>query len=225
MGQRLKSSTGDVWYRLAESFLYAGMSALLLLLTAQFHQYWFLSLVALTPFLYKITRSSLSESVRLGFLLGLTFLTVCLSNQLLADFWPTLLKLLCGVFLFILFSWALCRARMSFGFNPIITALIWVGFELAVIRLGFARGLFGEAELSNPHLNSLMLLFGFVIVSFIIVLLNSLIVLTVEKIISLGKARETTSCDDTRIRDPYSSPALFTQRCYLVPEVRGPPSI
>jgi len=114
---------------------------------------------------------------------------------------------------------------LAFGFNPIITTLIWVGFELAVIQLGFAKGLFGEAELSNPHLNGLMLLFGFIIVSFVIVLLNSLIVIAVEKVASLGKAQETTSCDDEAIRDPYSAPGIFTQKCYLVPDVRGPPSI
>lgn len=206
-----------------ESFLFAGISALLLLLASFFSEYSFLSLIALTPFLYRISKADLSESIRLGFLLGLAFLSVTFANTLVTDTLPATLKLLYGTALFTLFSWTLWRARTAFGFNPIITALIWVGFELAAVKLGLVRGLLGSAEFSNQHLSGLVLLFGFIIVSFVIVLLNSLLLIAVEKAVSLAEARGTASCESGRIWDLYFSPGLFVQKFYLVPDVRGPP--
>lgn len=206
-----------------ESFLFAGISALLLLLASLFTQYSFLSLIALTPFLYRISKAELSESIRLGFLLGLAFLSVTFANTLVTDTLPAILKLLYGTALFTLFSWTLWRARTAFGFNPIITALIWAGFELAAVKLGLVRGLLGNAEFSNQHLSGLVLLFGFIIVSFVIVLINSLILIAVEKAVSLAEARGTASCESGRIWDLYFSPGLFVQKFYLVPDVRGPP--
>ena len=206
-----------------ESFLFAGMSALLLLLASFFSEYSFLSLVALTPFLYRISKAELSESIRLGFLLGLAFLSVTLANNLVTDPLPAILKLLYGTALFTLFAWTLWRARTAFGFNPIITALIWVGFELSAVKLGLVRGLLGSAEFSIQHLNGLVVLFGFIIVSFVIVLLNSLLLIAVEKAVSLARARGTASCESGRIWDLYFSPGLFVQKFYLVPDMRGPP--
>ncbi len=208
----------------AESFFFAGTSALLLLLANLLANWWFLSLFALTPFLYRISRARLDESIRLGLLLGFAFLSVSLSNNLLADPVPALLKLLCGTALFTVLSWFLCRVRASFGFNPVVMAVIWAGFELIVIELGFPRGLFGEAGFTNHYLNGVTVLFGFVIVSFTIVLLNSLIVIAVEKVVSLTEAREVASREGGRIWDLYFTPELFVEKWSLGPEVRGPPS-
>ena len=219
-GNAKTKSSRAVW---CESFLFAGISALLLLLAGFFSEYSFLSLVALTPFLYRISKAGMSESIRLGFLLGLAFLSVTLANSLVTDPLPALLKLLYGTALFTLFAWTLFRARTVFGFNPIITALIWVGFELAAVKLGLVRGLLGSAEFSNQYLNGLVILFGFIIVSFVIVLLNSLLLIAIEKAVSLAEARGTASCESGRIWDLCFSPGLFVQKCYLVPDVRGPP--
>jgi hypothetical protein len=207
-----------------DSFLFAGMSALLLLLASLFSEYSFLSLIALTPFLFRISKADVSESMRLGFLLGLAFLAVTLADSLVTDPLSAMLKLLYGTALFTLFAWTLWKARTAFGFNPIITALIWAGFELAAVKLGLVRGLLGSADFSIQHLSGLVVLFGFIIVSFIIVLLNSLLLIAVEKAVSLARARGTASCESGRIWDLYFSPGLFVQKYYLVPDVRGPPA-
>jgi apolipoprotein N-acyltransferase len=209
----------------AESFLYAGVSALLLLIASAFTQWWFLTLFALTPFLYRISRAGLKESMRLGLLLGFSLLAVNLTDNLLMDPIPALAKLLSGAALFTLFGLVLCSARIAFGFNPVITGVVWVGFELAVMQLGFGGGLLGEARFSSPYLNGIAVLFGFVIVSFVIVLFNSLLIMAVEKAVSLAEAREIASCEGGRIWDLYFAPGPHAQRFYLVPDVRGPPAI
>ena len=50
----------------AESFMFAGTSALLLLVANLFPHYWYVSFFALTPFLYRIIKASPGESLRLG---------------------------------------------------------------------------------------------------------------------------------------------------------------
>ncbi|MGB2981514.1 MAG: hypothetical protein WBC77_09725, partial [Candidatus Zixiibacteriota bacterium] len=57
----------------ARSFIFAGGSALLLLVANLFPDYWYFSFFALTPFLYRIIKATPGESFRLGLLFGLSF--------------------------------------------------------------------------------------------------------------------------------------------------------
>ncbi len=57
----------------AESFIFAGSSAILLLIANLFSSCWYFSFFALAPFLYRIIKAAPIESLRLGSLLGLSF--------------------------------------------------------------------------------------------------------------------------------------------------------
>lgn len=207
----------------AESFLFAGTSALLLLLSICYQQFWYLSVLALAPFLYGISKSGIRESIRLSFLFGLSFLLVSQSNNLYLDTWGSILKITCGTALFTLFGWFISKARRSFGFNPVVTALIWVGFELAAIELGLFKGFFVEVEFSSPFLNGLAFLFGFIVISFLIVLINSLLVTALNKVISLTDAQASPSGDCGLPRILPLTPGHPIQKYSLNPDVRGPP--
>jgi hypothetical protein len=223
----------------AESFIFAGSSAFLLLVANLFPEYWYFSFFALIPFLYKIIKAEPSESLRLGILFGLSFFTVSIVGSSLTSPLSSILKLLSGIGLFGLFGWTVGRARKRWGFNPSIVALLWVGLEIGLVKLGmnqngsdlgFAQnlglgigGLFGKAELSHPSLHALVGLFGFLAVSAIIVLLNSLLVLAIVKTLELTRPRGKTIREEKRIWDLSSTPGLFAQRVYLVPEGRAPP--
>ncbi len=209
----------------AESFIFAGSSALLLLVVNLLPQYWYVSFFALTPFLLRIIKARPSESLRLGFLFGLSFFTVSVIDSPSAYPFPPLLKLLCGAGLFALFGWSVGWARHRWGFNPAIVALLWVGLEIGLVRLGLVGGLLGEADLSQPFFGGLVTLFGFLAVSAIIVLLNSLLVLLILKTLSLKIPRGKIVQEDERRTDLFSTPWFVTQRVYLVPEGRAPPYI
>jgi len=213
----------------AESFIFAGSSALLLLVANFFPEYWYVSFFALTPFLYRIIKASPLESLRLGFLFGLSFFAVSVIDS--PESSPTfhsLLKLLSGTGLFALFGWTVgwaSRRWRDWGFNPAIVALLWVGLELGLVKLGFISGFFGEAEFSHPFFASLVTLFGFVTVSAIIVLLNSILVLTIEKILKIAGPQGKRVQEDERTLDFLSTPGLIVEKVYIVPEGRAPPCI
>ncbi len=208
----------------AESFLYAGTSALLLLVASLFPAYWYLSFVALTPFLYRIMRAGVSEALRLGFLLGLSFFVVSSVDSLLFFPLATIPKIAGGTLLFSLFGLAVGLARRKWGFNPFLVALLWVVFELGLIKLGLAGGLFESVSLSSPFLHGMAALFGFLVVSVVIVLVASFVVLAIDKAIKLAGARRRSVAvgRSTWIVDPASY--FCFKQIYLVPEGRGPPT-
>jgi len=211
---------GLLW---AESFTFAGASACLLLVARLFPDYWYLSLIALLPFLVRVYRASAKEALRLGFLLGFTFFLVSGLNTLPLTPFLSIAKILAGAALFAAFGCAVGWTRQRWGFNPTIVALLWVGFELSLTRLGFVSSMLGEAEFSGPFFHGLAALFGFLIISFIVVLCNSLIVAAIDKAISLVKTRRFVRSVGERTWPLYSPNGFFAQKFYLVPEGRGPP--
>ncbi len=209
----------------AESFIFAGTSALLLLIANLFCDYWYFSFFALTPFLYRIIKASASESLKLGLLFGLSFFGVSIVDSTMVSPLPSILKLLSGTALFALFGWAVGWARKHWGFNPSIVALLWVGLEIGLANLGFVDGIFGKAEFSHPFFSGLVTLFGFLTVSAIIVLFNSLLVLLFVKTLEVTKPRGKVAQKEEKIWNLLFTPGLFTQKVHLVPEGRAPPYI
>jgi apolipoprotein N-acyltransferase len=207
----------------AESFIFAGSSALLLLVANLFPHWWYFSFFALTPFLYRIIKAAPGESLRLGFLFGLSFFAASAVNSLFTAPLVSVLKLISGTALFALFGWSVGWARERWGFNPSIVAVLWVGLEMGLVKLGFAGGLLGEAGFSNPFLHGLVGLFGFLAASAIIVLLNSLLVLVVVKTLEKTRPRRKTVAEDERTWDLFFTRNLVAEKIYLVPEGRAPP--
>jgi len=224
VGRRVLSGLvkgGSVW---AESFLFAGTSALLLLVAGLFPAYWYLSFIALAPFLFRMIRADVMEALRLGFFLGLAYFSVLLVDALLPAPFAALPKILGGTLLFSLFGMSVGLARRKWGFNPFIVALLWVVFELGLIKLGLVHGFFESASLSSPFLHGLAALFGFLIISVVIVLAASILALALETAIKLVGARRriVTAGRSTWVSDPTSY--IYRQKFYLVPDGRGPPA-
>jgi apolipoprotein N-acyltransferase len=209
----------------AESFIFAGSSALLLLIANIFTQYWYFSFFALVPFLYRIIKASPSESLRLGFLLGISYFGALTGNLFITYPLDSALEILSGTLLFTLFGWSVGWARKRWGFNPSLIAVLWVGLEIGLVKLGFTQGFFGEQGVSHPFLHGLLGLFGFLAVSAIIVLLNSLLVLAVIKSLEVRRSGWTASVIK-QISWGFPPPRnLFVEKAYIVPEGRAPPSM
>jgi hypothetical protein len=209
----------------AESFMFAGGAALLLLLANLFSQWWYLSFFALTPFLYRIIKAAPGESLRLGFLFGLPFFGVSVVDSLAVSPLPSVLKLVSGTALFALFGWSVGWARQRWGFNPALVALLWVGLEMGLVKLGLVGGFLGEAGLAHPFLHSLIGLFGFLAVSAIIVLLNSLLVLVIVRSLEVGKTKKRTAAEDQKSWNFFFTRNFFAEKIYLVPPGRAPPLV
>jgi apolipoprotein N-acyltransferase len=207
----------------AEDFIFAGGSALLLLLANIFPQFWYFSFFALTPFLYRIVKAAPVDSLRLGFLFGLPFFGVWLIDSLFASPLLWILKLLSGTVLFALFGWAIGKARQRFGFDPSLVALLWVGLQMGLIKLGLVGGFLGETGFTHPFLHGLIGLFGFLAASAIIVLLNALLVLAITKTLEVIRPRRNPDAKSEKIWNFNFTRNFFTEKLYLVPEGRAPP--
>lgn len=207
----------------AEDFLYSGTSALFLLVANLFPGYWYFSFIALFPFLWKVNRASAREAFRLGFLLGLTFFTFWSLDAFSFAPVSTILKILCGTFLFALWGWAVGLIKQYFGFNPIIVSGLWVFFELALIKLGYTSGLLTYSTFSTPFILRLATLFGFGIISFIVVLLNSLLIKAIEYAAKTFKAQTIEFLISELTWDLAKTCHFFSQRFFFVPQLRGPP--
>ncbi|HXF49324.1 MAG TPA: hypothetical protein VNL73_07865 [Verrucomicrobiae bacterium] len=212
----------------ADNFLFAGSSALLLLVANLFPNYWYLSFFALVPFLYRIIRLDALSTLQLGLFFGFSFFSIWKLSDLLVAPLITVLTISLGTVLFALFAWAVARAKEHFGFNPLFVALFWVGFELCLLKLGVfsvgagsPRPFVGEA----PFFHGLSVLFGFLAVSFVIVLVNSILVFAIEKAISLTKARGQGAWECESVWDLAPQPGLFAQKVYPTPQNRGPPLV
>jgi hypothetical protein len=221
--QRSSSGENSLVLRWAKSFLFAGGSALLLFLARLFPHFWYFSLFALTPFLYRIITGSPQESPRLGFLLGLSFFGAYLGHSLVVAPFAHLPMLIAGTFLFSLFGWAVGWFRRRWGFSASAAALLWVGLETGLLRFGFAGGILAKSGLSDPLLQGLASLLGFLTVSALIVVLNSLLILAVLRTLEMvGRWREAVEKEERTwcTASGRSSPA---ETAYLVPEGRAPP--
>ncbi len=207
----------------AQSFVFAGSSALLLLIANLFPDYWYFSFFALTPFLYRIFKNVPGESLRLGFLLGLSFFGALSWHSIMATPLVFVPKLLGGIALFSLFGWAAGWSRGRWGFNPFVVAVLWVGLETGLRKLGFGGGVFGESGFSHPLLNGFAGLLGFLAVSALIVALNSFLVLAVLGTLEIVRVGGKTVGGDQTTWGVICACGSVTDKVYLVPESRAPP--
>ena len=204
-------------------FLFAGASALLLLCANLFPDFWLVSSLALFPLLYRIIAAGPVRAMRLGFLFGLSFLGVSLSNLFPAAPLTSFFRICCGTTLFALFGWAVAWGRRRFGFNPLVIALLWIALELGVIRLGFSHGLLAEGRVTQPAFGGMAALFGFLSISFLIVFLNSILICAIETIASLAPVPVSVNSRGKNRWDLAFLPGPVAFRLFLVPESRGPP--
>jgi len=218
----LSWKSGSTW---AESFVFAGGSALLLLLTNLFPEFWYFSFFALIPLLYRLIKATPSESLRLGFLFGLSYFSVSTIDSLVLSPVPAFIRLLCGTTLFACFGWGVGSARKHWGFTPSLVALLWVGLEMGLLKLGLIGGLLGGQDFSHPFIGGLIALFGFLAAAAIIALLNSLFVLIVIEILKISGPRGKMAEEGQRIWGFCLAPGVSSQKVYLVPEGRAPPQL
>lgn len=217
-----KSSVLATW---AESFIFAGSSALLLLLASLFPAYWYFSFFAFIPFLYRIINTTSAESLRLGILFGLSFFTVSAADAFLISPFLLIPKILVGTCLFTLFGCSIGWAKKRWGFNPFIVSVLWIFIQTGLMKLGLVGGLIGKAGLSHPVLHILVGLLGFLVVSALIVLFNSLLVLVVIESLRRIKAKIEIAHKINKSWNFILSINSPTKKVYVVPEGRAPPII
>ena len=215
--------TGDKNLRFIEDFLWAGNSALILSLAHLFPDYWFLSIFALLPFLWRLTSTNLSGSVILGTILGSCYTFVAFTHQILIAPWVFLLKLLSLCLVFSCFGILVNRINKYTGFNPIFIAALWLPFEYVLCNYIQLENIFIFSGADSSLLIRISSLFGILKVSFIIVLINSLILLAIRQVVRAFCSKITFFSKDDEKCFPPSKEVILKKLYYYYPMLRAPP--
>ena len=210
--------------RWVESFLCAGSSALLISVAHVFPELWFFSLFALVPFLWRAIRGNLLESVVLGGMLAVSYAFVAFRIESWTSLGNHLVALASLIFLFAIYSAIVNRISKHLGFNTIFIAALWLPLEYTMSHWVNPVCLFSV----SPDASNLVLrfgsLFGLMMVSFVIVLVNALILISVGCIAQALHSRDGhTIPDHNHAFVPFGE--LYLERnWYSFPDVRAPPT-
>ena len=209
--------------RLLESFLCAGSSALLISVAHLYPEFWFVSLFALIPFLWRAIRVSLFESIILGGLLAASYSFVSFRFESWATPGAFLFTLVGLIVLFALYGTVVNRIKKYIGFNVIFIAVLWLPVEYALSHYAGLGNLFAQSTGESSLMLRIGSLFGMLMISFIIVLINSLILIILRQVAQVLLSRGTLSIPvDKRPYPPFKE-IILERRWYSFPDVRAPP--
>jgi hypothetical protein len=162
---------------LPDDFLFAGSSALLIAVAHLGGGSWFVALFALTPLLWRSVRAGLAEAMLTGGLVAAILWIITLPGPPLMLTLPLLVRFAGLVLLFVSFAAAVNTASRFIGFNAIIIALLWLPLEYALGVRFDAASIFPLDGFAPAAVVKISSLFGALLVSFTIVLVNSLILI------------------------------------------------
>jgi hypothetical protein len=206
-----------------EDFLCAGSSALILSLIHLYPAYWFLSIFALLPFLWRLTSSNLLGSIVLGIILGNCYAVVAFTDQILISPSIFLLKLFSLCLIFSAFGVAVNRINKYTGFNPIFIAALWLPFEYALCSYAHMENIFLFSGTDSSLLIRISSLFGVLMVSFVIVLINSLILIAIRRAVKACCSETNFSLEDDKISFSFFKEVILQKLYFYYPMRRAPP--
>lgn len=206
-----------------EDFLCAGSSALILSVVYLHPEYWFISLFALLPFLWRLTRANLCGSLVLGIILASCYAFVAFTGEVLVSPWTFLFKLFLLSLVFSVFGIAVNRIKRYTGFNPLFIAALWLPLEYVLSHYAHLDSIFTISGTDSTLLIRIGSLFGMLLVSFAIVFINSLILLVLKRVVQALRSHTTFPAKDHKRLYPSFKDIILERRWYYFPDPRAPP--
>jgi apolipoprotein N-acyltransferase len=172
----------DRHYSFVLDFLCVGSSAALLSITRVYPQLWFVSLFALIPFLWRATRVSVPGSIGLGSILAMSYclVTIPLQDWLMPGI--CLPKLAVLNLLFSLYGVIINRMGKHVGINAVGIAACWLPLEYLLTRYAGMDGILNTPGPDATFFIRIGSLFGILFISFMIILINTLILYIITRI-------------------------------------------
>ena len=170
----------DITLKLLVHFICAGSSALILSIAHIHPEYWFISLFAMVPFLWRLNRTTLSGSILLSVILAGCYAFVVYTDRVLVAPGSFLLNLLLLSLVFSIFGIAVNRIKSYIGFSPVFIAALWLPLEYVLTNYTALGSIFSLSNAGSGFVVRFASLFGFLMISFCIVLINSLILMLLQ---------------------------------------------
>ena len=209
---------------LRSNCLCAGSSAMLLYIAHNHPQFWYLSLIAFVPFLWRLLQVNLWGAVCLATTLATAFVLATEGGRLFLSPGLVLLKLLSFNVVFVLFALGINRAKKMLGFDPLMIALLW--FPIGYVLITYAD--VGKVFSSIPDAGfgaavGFCTLFGFAMGSFVIVLINALILWLVTCIARKASAEDGAESKETKVLYVHTKTISLERGLYYLLGPRAPP--
>lgn len=206
-----------------EDFLGAGTSAVILSIAHIYPAYWFVSLFALLPLFWRLTRANFNRSIVLGISLASCYAFVAFFGEILKSPHTFLLKLLVLCFIFSAFGVAVNRTKRYLGFNAFLIPFLWLPLEYILDHYAHLGSIFTFPQINSTLLIRIGSLFGVLMISFVVVLINSLILILLKHVIQALKTRDSfPKREDKRVYFPFKGITL-QKRWYYFNDPRSPP--
>jgi len=213
----------DSTLQFLEDFLGAGTSALILSWAHIYPAYWFVALFALLPFFWRLTRANLYRSVIIGTILAGCYAFVAFTGEILLSFPTFLFKLFLFSLIFSAFGIAVNRTKRYIGFNAALIAVLWLPLEYFLTHYAHLGSILAFPETDSALLLRIGSLFGILMVSFVVVFVNSLILLFLKHVVQALSSRKVFPAKDhKRLYLPFKE-IILEKRWYYFPDPRAPP--
>ncbi|MEW5922799.1 MAG: hypothetical protein AB1746_02300 [Candidatus Zixiibacteriota bacterium] len=207
------------------SFVCAGSSAALFAVAHLYQDLWFISLFAFIPFLWRNSRVSITGSVIVSIILASTyFLTIVpICRGIYTD--RIILQFVCLNVIFTIYGVVINRTVRLTRFNAPLIALSWFPCEYILTRYIGMGEILNFADNDSYILIKISSLFGMLLISVLVILVNSLIMLIIGRLVfSIIKMPMTKYCNRKTVRNIYSVPCIKRPR-FIIPILRAPPKI
>jgi len=181
-----RNNKNDLILRFMLYFLCAGSSALLLSIAHQYPVVWFISMFALVPFLWRVINGNISGSIILSVIFASCYMLIAYPDEIVISPSAFLIKFIFLNFIFSVFGISVNRISRHFGFNPVFIAALWLPLEYILIHYAGFETIFTFTGSGSGFVLRLASLFGFLIVSFCIILINSIILMFLEHVYFKG---------------------------------------
>lgn len=218
-----RTAQNDFVLELSYSFLAGGGSALLLSIAHLDRRLWFLSLFALVPYLWRLKRTCIRCSIALGAIFAFFFSFVVFINDLTVSPMGFCFKLSVLISIFSIFGVAVNGIKKYIGFYPIFIAALWMPLEYFLIRYIGNGGILDFSDVDSSIIIRFGSLFGLLMVSFFVMLVNSLILFMIENAALDYGFDRTIVNSKSRLRGYYRANLEIRRRRYFSIDSRAPP--
>lgn len=161
----------------------------------------------------------------LGGLLALSYAFVAFRPESRASPGTLILTVVGLVVLFALYGAAVNKIKNRIGFNAIFIAALWLPLEYALSHYTHLGYLFAPTADEPGLMLRIGSLFGMLTVSFVVVLINSLLLLTLRQIVRVLLSCDPHSIPAKKRTSPPFKEINFERRWYCYPDVRAPPQV
>ncbi|MEZ5357604.1 MAG: hypothetical protein R3F48_02155 [Candidatus Zixiibacteriota bacterium] len=205
---------------LCRDFIFAGSTVVMLSIAKLYPDYWFVSCIALIPFLWHSSRIQCRETIRLGILAGICFILVTAEPVVSSDL---LLKVLVYSLVFSLYGCAVSLFNRRIGYCAVYFAALWIPLEYVITyHLKWQHVLILPPESSQFSIK-IGSLFGLITITFLVVLTNALLLRICKKILDTKPIPSRRPHSTRQYWIHIDTTVFVLHNIYSIPAGRAPP--